>query len=118
MDVAESDKFGSGDSGDCEDKTVKKSPYSKNLNKAMDYLTPDTRQVFTQLRQAFTKALILRHFNPQCQIRYNALVTGSIIMWLTLQLLIYASIKPFKLKSPMCLTEPLPNKQCCLIASS
>ena len=48
----------------------------------------------------------------------NAKVTGPIIAWLTQQLLICAPIKPFKLRSSTCLTKPLLNKQCCLIASS
>ena len=29
------------------------------------FLTPNTRRAFTQLRQAFTEALILQHFNPE-----------------------------------------------------
>ena len=36
-------------SGDCEDETAKWS-LSKNSNGAMGYLTPNARQVFTQLR--------------------------------------------------------------------
>ena len=47
----------------------------------------------------------------------NAKVTGPIIAWLTKQLFIYALIQSFKLKSSTYLTEPSPNKQCCLIAS-
>ena len=60
MDVAKNNELGDGVSGgDCEDGTVKRLSCSKNLNWATNYLTPDTRQVFLQLRQAFTKALIL-----------------------------------------------------------
>ena len=33
------------------------------------FLTPNARQAFTQLRQAFTKAPILRHFDPERHIR-------------------------------------------------
>ena len=48
---------------DCEDKTVERLLLrSKNSNKATDYLTPNTKQPFTQLRQAFPKALILQYF--------------------------------------------------------
>ena len=36
-------------SSDCEDEMVEKSP-SKNLNKAITYLTLNARQVFTKLR--------------------------------------------------------------------
>ena len=49
MDVAEIDEIGVGGGGNCEDKTVEKSP-SKNSNRAMRYLTPDARRAFTQLR--------------------------------------------------------------------
>ena len=67
MDMAEVDKFGVGSGSDCKDKTVK-ILWSKNLNRATGYLTPDTRQVFTQSRQLFTKAPILRHFDPEYHI--------------------------------------------------
>ena len=62
MDVAEVDNVGVGGGDDCKDKMVRRSS-SKNLNKATGYLTPNARQVFTQLRQAFIKALILQHFD-------------------------------------------------------
>ena len=68
IDVAEVDEVGVGGGGDCEDETVGRSP-SKNLNGATGYLTPDARRAFTQLRQAFTEAPILRHFDPECHIR-------------------------------------------------
>ena len=42
---------------DCEDKTVKRL-LSKNLNRATNYLIPNARQTFTQLRQTFTEAPI------------------------------------------------------------
>ena len=67
MDVAEVDEIGVGGS-DCEDETVRRLP-SKNFNGATGYLTPNARRTFTQLRQAFTKAPILQHFNPECYIR-------------------------------------------------
>ena len=56
--------------GDCEDKMVERLPLtSKNLNGAMSYLTPSAKQAFTQLRQAFTKAPILWHFDQECHIQ-------------------------------------------------
>ena len=55
---------------DCEDETVKRSPLiSKNSNGAIGYLTPIAKQIFTQLRQIFTKAPIFQHFDPKCLIR-------------------------------------------------
>ena len=45
VDVAKDAEVGI-DSGDCEDKTVKRSPRSKNLNRA-SYLTPKARLAFT-----------------------------------------------------------------------
>ena len=32
------------------------------------FLNPGTRETFNQLRQAFTKAPIFRHFDPECYI--------------------------------------------------
>ena len=58
MDVAEVDKVGVSGSGDRKNKTVRRL-LSKNSNKAIGYLTPNARQTFTQLWQAFTKAPIL-----------------------------------------------------------
>lgn len=41
----------------------------KDLVKAeADFFTFGARFVFTELRQAFTKASILHHFNPECYI--------------------------------------------------
>ena len=34
----------------------------------MGFLTPEARLFFTQLKQAFVKAQILHHFNPESQI--------------------------------------------------
>ena len=66
--------------GDCEDETVERSPLtSKNSNGAMGYLTPDAKRAFTQLRQAFTKAPILRHFDPKCHIRIETDTSGYTI---------------------------------------
>ena len=73
MDVAESDEIsssgGSGGGGNnCEDGTVKKLLRSKNLNKATGYLTSNARQTFIKLKQVFTKALILQHFDSEYHI--------------------------------------------------
>ena len=75
MDVAEVDEVDISGGGDREDETVRKLP-SKNLNGAMGYLTPNARRVFTQLRQAFTKAPILRHFDLECHIRIETDASG------------------------------------------
>ena len=77
VDVAKNAEVGVGVS-DCEDKTVGRSP-SKNLNGATSYLTPNARQTFTQLRQAFTEASILRHFDPKCHIQIETNASGYAI---------------------------------------
>ena len=66
--MAESDKVGGGSGGNCEDGMVKRSTRSKNSSGATGYLTPNARQAFTQLRQAFTKAPMLRHFDSEYHI--------------------------------------------------
>ena len=43
INVVQRDEFGDGNSGDCEDGMVKKSPRSKNLNGTTDYLTLNAR---------------------------------------------------------------------------
>ena len=63
------------DGGDVEvdkvGKKVQKMTKSKNLSKSkkavgsLDFLTLGAEIVFTKLRQAFLKALILHHFNPK-----------------------------------------------------
>ena len=68
MNVAESSEIGGGGGGNREDETVEKSQCSKNSNRTTHYLTPNARQAFTQLRQTFTEALILQHFDPKCHI--------------------------------------------------
>ena len=59
MDVAESDEVSSSNGGDCKDGIIERLLRFKNLNEAISYLTPNTRQVFTQLRQVFIEAPIL-----------------------------------------------------------
>ena len=58
MDVVESNQVDIGNSGDYKDDMAKKSLLLKNLNWAIDYLTPNAKQTFTQLKQVFIKALI------------------------------------------------------------
>ena len=78
--MAEDAEVGSVGGGDREDETVKKSPLtSKNSNRATGYLTPDAKQAFTQLRQAFTEAPILRHFDPECHMRIETDASGYAI---------------------------------------
>ena len=68
--MAEDVEVGSVGGGDWGDETVKRSPLtSKNSNGATDLLTPGAKRAFTQLRQAFTKAPILQHFDLECHIR-------------------------------------------------
>ena len=40
------------------------------------FLTPDAREAFNQLRQAFTEAPILRQFDPECHIRIETDASG------------------------------------------
>ena len=50
-------------------KKVQKRSKSKSLSKfTLDFLTPRAKLTFTKLRQAFLKALIFYHFNPECYI--------------------------------------------------
>ena len=59
-----------GSSGGNDGKSAK-SDFTKPICRAEEpsFLTFDARQTFTQLRQAFTKAPILRHFDPERHIR-------------------------------------------------
>ena len=43
------------------------------------FLTPDAREAFNQLKQAFTKAPILWHFDPECHIRIETNASGYAI---------------------------------------
>ena len=56
------------------EKKCQKTSKSKNLSKSKktvrsDFLTAGARLAFTKLRQAFVKAPILHHFDPECHIR-------------------------------------------------
>ena len=77
VNMAEDAEVGVGN-GDHEDEMVKRS-LSKNSSGVISYLTPNARQAFTQLRQAFTKAPILRHFDPKCYIRIETNASGYTI---------------------------------------
>ena len=73
----------------CADETVKRSPLiSKNSNGAIAYLTTGAKQAFTQLRQAFTKALILQHFDLKCHIRIKTDASGYAIGGVLSQLIL------------------------------
>ena len=77
MDVAEIDE--ADVSGvDHENKTIRWL-LSKNLNKAIGYLISEARLAFTQLRKAFTKTLILQHFESKCYIRIKTDASGYAI---------------------------------------
>ena len=81
-DVSKLDRseFGSDevDSGEVEidevGKKVQKTTKSKNLSKSkktvgpLDFLTFRAKLAFTKLRQAFLKASILHHLDPECHI--------------------------------------------------
>ena len=79
--MAEDANIGSIGGGDNrEDETVERSLLtSKNLNGVRAYLTPGAKRAFTQLRQAFTKALIFRHFDPEYHIRIETDASGYAI---------------------------------------
>ena len=69
-----------GTSGGNERKSAK-SDFTKPVRGAEEpsFLTPDARRAFTQLRQAFTKAPILQHFDPERYIRIKTDASGYAI---------------------------------------
>ena len=69
-----------GSSGGNEGKSAK-SDFTKPVRGAEEpsFLTPNARRAFTQLRQAFTEAPILRHFDPKCHIRIETDASGYTI---------------------------------------
>ena len=80
IDVAKVNEIGiSG--GNCKDKMIGKSLF-KNLNRVTSYLTPDARQAFIQLRQAFTKARILQYFDLEYHIRIETDISSYAIGWI------------------------------------
>ena len=54
-------------SGGGNDRKLAKSDFTKSVRGVEEpsFLTPDARQAFNQLRQAFTKAPILQHIVPE-----------------------------------------------------
>ena len=69
-----------GSSSKNEEKSAK-SDFIKLVRKAeeLSFLTPNTKQVFTQLRQAFTEAPIFRHFDSERYIRIETDTFGYAI---------------------------------------
>ena len=69
-----------GSSGE-KDGKLAKSYFSKPVCKVEkpSFLTLDARQAFTQLTQAFTKAPILRHFDPEHYIQIKTDASGYAI---------------------------------------
>ena len=66
------------------EKKGRKTSKSKNLSKSKktvgsDFLTPGAKLAFTELRQAFFKAPILHHFDPECPIRIETDASGYTI---------------------------------------
>ena len=68
------DEFGRGDRSENEARTSTSTtgptradyPSSDHVSHAVsNYLTPDAKKAFDQLRQAFTEAPILQHFDPE-----------------------------------------------------
>ena len=49
-------------------------------------LTPKAKEAFNRLRQAFTKVLIFRHFDPECHIRIETNASGYAIRGVPSQL--------------------------------
>ena len=62
-------------------KSRTKSRYLGNSNNSEEskFLTYDTKKAFNHLRQAFTKAPILQHFDPECHIRIETDASGYAI---------------------------------------
>ena len=54
--------------------------------KELTFLTPGAKEAFKQLRQAFTKAPILRHFVSECYIRIKIDTLGYTIEGVLIQL--------------------------------
>ncbi len=58
---------------------VKVQNFAKANSFEIDFLTPGAKEAFIHLRKAFTKALILRHFDPEYYIRIETNVLGYAI---------------------------------------
>ena len=86
-------KVDSSEVRDDEDgKKVQKTSKSKNSSKSKktvgssDFLTPGAKLGFTELRQAFLKAPILHHFDPERHIRIETDTSGYAIIEVLSQL--------------------------------
>ena len=81
-DEVDGDEFGNEVDDDI-GMTVQKSSKSKNLFKSkkteLGFLTSGARKAFTELRQAFIKAPILYHFDPERHIRVETDASGYAI---------------------------------------
>ena len=82
------DEFGEGDRGENEARTPASTkeptgadyPSSDHVSHAVsNYLTPAAKKAFDQLRQAFTEAPILQHFDPERYIRVETNASGYVI---------------------------------------
>ena len=89
--MANNDEVGSvGSGGNFKDETVKRSSLtSKNSNGVTGHLTPNVKQAFTQLKQAFTKAPIPQYFEPESHIRTETDASGYAISRILSQLTLY-----------------------------
>ncbi len=52
---------------------------AKNLGQSGSFLTTDTRRAFTELKQAFLKAPILNHFDPERHLQIETDASGYAI---------------------------------------
>ena len=82
------DEFGGGNRGENQAKTSVSTkrptrpdyPSFDHISHAVsNYLTPDAKKTFDQLRQAFTEALILQHFDPEQYIQVETDASGYAI---------------------------------------
>ena len=94
------DKFGRGDHGENEARRASASTkgptgadypssnyvshtvsniVSNSAKNVSNYLIPDAKKTFNQLRQVFTEASILQHFNPEQYIRVETNASGHAI---------------------------------------
>ena len=74
----DSGKVGDNETGKKGQQTLKNLFKSKKAV-GSDFFTPGARLAFTKLRQAFVKAPILHHFDPERHIRVETDVSGSAI---------------------------------------
>ena len=79
--VDDGEVVGSGGAGRSD--ASKKSAKSRRMRSAHSeepkFLTSEAKEAFNRLRQAFTEAPILRHFDPECHIRIETDASGYAI---------------------------------------